>query len=51
MNTIQIGPFLGINNKLPDFALHVEGNGDYLVGKYGKVFVTARPPNVFVRTR
>lgn len=30
MNTIQIGPFLGINNKLPDFALHVEGNGDYL---------------------
>ena len=30
MKTTQIGPFLGINNRLPDFALHVAKTGDYL---------------------
>ena len=30
MKTQQLGPFLGINNRLPDFALHVDKTGDYL---------------------
>ena len=30
MKTSPIGPFLGINNRLPDFALHVKDSGDYL---------------------
>jgi hypothetical protein len=30
MKTIAKGPFLGINNRLPDFALHVKDKGDYL---------------------
>lgn len=30
MKTIALGPFLGINNRLPDFALHVPKTGDYL---------------------
>jgi len=30
MKTQQLGPFLGINNRLPDFALHVSQTGDYL---------------------
>lgn len=30
MNTQPIGPFLGINNRLPDFALHKDKVGDYL---------------------
>ncbi len=30
MKTIHIGQFLGINNRLPDFALHVDKTGDYL---------------------
>ncbi len=30
MNTITKGPFLGINNRLPDFALHVDKTGDFL---------------------
>ena len=28
--TQALGPFLGVNNRLPDFALHVEKRGDYL---------------------
>ena len=30
MKTQNLGPFLGINNRLPDFALHVDQKGDYL---------------------
>ena len=30
MKTQNIGPFLGVNNRLPDFALHVDQKGDYL---------------------
>ncbi len=30
MKTIPLGSFLGINNLLPDFALHVDKTGDYL---------------------
>lgn len=30
MNTIPLGPFLGINTRLPDFALHVQDKGDFL---------------------
>ena len=30
MKTIPLGPWLGINNRLPDFALHVDQKGDYL---------------------
>lgn len=30
MKTLPIGPFLGINNRLPDFALHVHDKGDYV---------------------
>lgn len=30
MKTVPKGPFLGINNRLPDFALHVDKTGDYL---------------------
>lgn len=30
MNTTPLGPFLGINNRLPDFALHVAKTGDFL---------------------
>lgn len=30
MKTQTKGPFLGINNRLPDFALHVDKVGDYL---------------------
>ena len=30
MKTIPLGPFLGLNNRLPDFALHVDKKGDYL---------------------
>lgn len=30
MKTIPKGPFLGINNRLPDFALHKDKVGDYL---------------------
>lgn len=30
MKTQPIGPFLGINNRLPDFALHIRDKGDYL---------------------
>lgn len=30
MKTQPIGPLLGINNRLPDFALHVDKTGDYL---------------------
>ena len=30
MKTIQHGPFLGLNNRLPDTALHVKDKGDYL---------------------
>lgn len=30
MKTHNLGPFLGINNRLPDFALHTPENGDYL---------------------
>jgi len=30
MKTIPLGSFLGINNRLPDFALHVDKTGDYL---------------------
>lgn len=30
MKTISKGPFLGVNNRLPDFALHVDKTGDYL---------------------
>lgn len=28
--TQKLGPWLGINNRLPDFALHVDKKGDYL---------------------
>ena len=27
MKTVTLGPFLGINNRLPNFALHVDGKG------------------------
>ncbi len=30
MKTTPIGPFIGINNRLPDFALHVKDRGDYV---------------------
>lgn len=30
MKNKTLGPFLGINNKLPDFALHVDSKGDFL---------------------
>lgn len=30
MNTTQIGPFLGLNNRLPDFALHKDKVGDFV---------------------
>ncbi|MBP9803325.1 MAG: hypothetical protein KBE22_00270, partial [Candidatus Accumulibacter sp.] len=30
MKPHALGPFLGINNRLPDFALHVPKTGDYL---------------------
>ena len=30
MKTIQLGPWLGINNQLPDTALHVDKKGDFL---------------------
>lgn len=30
MKTRPYGPFLGINNRLPDYALHVTDKGDYL---------------------
>lgn len=30
MKPIKLGPFLGINNRLPDFALHKPKTGDYL---------------------
>ena len=30
MKTLQKGPFLGINNRRPDFALHVDKTGDFL---------------------
>ena len=30
MKTIPKGGFLGINNRLPDFALHKDKVGDYL---------------------
>lgn len=30
MKTISIGPILGINNRLPDFSLHVKDSGDYV---------------------
>lgn len=30
MKTQPLGPFLGINNRLPDFALHVPKEGDFL---------------------
>ena len=30
MKNHTLGPFLGINNKLPDFALHVDRKGDFL---------------------
>lgn len=32
MNTQPIGPFLGINNRLPDFALHKDKVGDFVRG-------------------
>lgn len=28
----SLGPFLGVNTRLPDFALHVPQKGDYLRG-------------------
>src|SRR5574343_798616 len=30
MKTTPIGPFLGINNRLPDFSLHVKDGGNYV---------------------
>lgn len=30
MKTTSLGPWLGINNRLPDFALHVDKTGDFL---------------------
>lgn len=30
MKTLPLGPFLGINTRLPDFALHVADKGDFL---------------------
>lgn len=30
MNTQPLGPFLGINNRLPDFSLTIKGKGSYL---------------------
>ena len=30
MQTLPLGPFLGINNRLPDFALNVKDKGSYL---------------------
>ena len=30
MKTLPLGPFLGINNRLPDFALHKPKVGDFL---------------------
>lgn len=30
MKTLPKGPFLGVNNRLPDFALHVPKKGDFL---------------------
>ena len=30
MNTFTLGPFLGINNRRPPFAMHIEKQGDYL---------------------
>lgn len=30
MKTIPKGPFIGINNRLPDFALHVKDTGDFV---------------------
>ncbi len=30
MKTVTLGPFLGINNRLPNFALRVDGKGDFL---------------------
>ena len=30
MKTIQLGPFLGLNNRRPDFSLHIDKVGDYL---------------------
>jgi len=30
MKTTPKGPFLGVNNRLPDFALHVDKTGDFL---------------------
>ena len=30
MNTIPLGPFLGVNNRLPDFSLHVPKVGDFV---------------------
>lgn len=32
MKTIPKGPFLGLNNRLPTFALHVDKTGDFLAG-------------------
>ena len=33
MKTVTLGPFLGINNRLPNFALHVDGKGFPEVGR------------------
>lgn len=30
MKPFKIGPFLGVNNRLPDFSLHIKDTGDYL---------------------
>ena len=30
MKSTPLGPFLGVNNRLPDFALHVDKQGDFL---------------------
>ena len=30
MNTEQLGPFLGVNNRKPDYALHVDKEGDFV---------------------
>ncbi len=31
MKTVPLGPFIGINNRLPPFALHVDKKGDFLL--------------------
>ena len=30
MKTVKVGPFLGLNNRRSDFALHVKDRGDYV---------------------